>query len=74
MGIENPYILLNIFDVFNPVIQGLPKVAPEETIRKVKELTGVGSRCIPMEQEIISDKCVCCGKPAKKMIYWGRAY
>ena len=41
---------------------------------KVKELTGVGSRCIPFEQENISDKCVCCGKPAKCMVYWGKAY
>ncbi|MGN0692048.1 MAG: proline--tRNA ligase [Oscillospiraceae bacterium] len=41
---------------------------------KVKELTGVGSRCIPFEQEQISDVCVCCGKPAKKMVYWGKAY
>ena len=41
---------------------------------KVKELTGVGSRCIPFEQENISDTCVCCGKPAKKMVYWGKAY
>ncbi len=41
---------------------------------KVKELTGVGSRCIPFEQENISDTCVCCGKPAKQMVYWGKAY
>lgn len=41
---------------------------------KVKEITGVGSRCIPLEQEEISDVCVCCGKPAKKMLYWGKAY
>lgn len=41
---------------------------------KVKEITGVGSRCIPFEQEQISDVCVCCGKPAKKMLYWGKAY
>ena len=40
----------------------------------VKEATGVGSRCIPFEQENISDKCVCCGKPAKHMLYWGKAY
>ena len=40
----------------------------------VKEKTGVGSRCIPFEQENISDKCVCCGKPAKTMVYWGKAY
>lgn len=41
---------------------------------KVKELTGVGSRCIPIEQEHIADTCVCCGKPAKHMLYWGKAY
>ena len=40
----------------------------------VKEKTGVGSRCIPLEQHTISDKCVCCGKPAKHMVYWGVAY
>jgi len=40
----------------------------------VKEKTGVGSRCIPFEQEQLSDKCVCCGKPAKNMVYWGVAY
>ena len=46
----------------------------EECEDKVKELTGVGSRCIPFEQEQISDVCVCCGKPAKHMLYWGKAY
>ncbi len=40
----------------------------------VKEKTGVGSRCIPFEQEHLSDTCVCCGKPAKYMVYWGKAY
>jgi prolyl-tRNA synthetase len=41
----------------------------------IKDKTGgVTSRCIPEEQENISDKCVCCGKPAKHMVYWGRAY
>jgi prolyl-tRNA synthetase len=46
----------------------------EECEDKVKELTGVGSRCIPFEQETLSDKCVCCGRPAKKLVYWGKAY
>ncbi len=40
----------------------------------VKEQAGVGSRCIPFEQENFSDTCVCCGKPAKHMVYWGKAY
>lgn len=46
----------------------------EECEDKIKEITGVGSRCIPFEQEELSDKCVCCGKPAKCMVYWGKAY
>ena len=41
---------------------------------KLKEYAGVTSRCIPFEQEELSDKCVCCGKPAKNMLYWGKAY
>ena len=41
---------------------------------KVKEVTGVGSRCIPFEQEQLSDVCICCGKPAKCMVMWGKAY
>ena len=40
----------------------------------IKEKTAATSRCIPFEQEHISDTCICCGKPAKHMVYWGRAY
>lgn len=46
----------------------------EECEDKVKEITGVGSRCIPLDQEQLADTCVCCGKPAKHMLYWGKAY
>ena len=45
-----------------------------ECEEKIHEITGAKSRCIPFEQEKISDKCVCCGKPAKKMVVWGRQY
>ena len=41
---------------------------------KIRELTGAKSRCIPFEQEHISDTCVCCGKKADKMVIWGRQY
>ena len=41
---------------------------------KIKEDAGVTSRCMPFEQKIISDVCPVCGKPAKKMVYWGKAY
>ena len=40
----------------------------------IKEKTGATSRCMPFEQEKLADTCVCCGKPATKMVYWGRAY
>ena len=41
---------------------------------KIKEDLAVTSRCMPNDQEKISDVCVCCGKPATKMVYWGKAY
>ena len=41
---------------------------------KLKEEADVSSRCIPFEGEAVSDTCVCCGKPAKKLVYWGKAY
>ncbi len=46
----------------------------EECEDKVKEATGVGSRCIPFAQEKVADTCICCGKPAKQLVYWGKAY
>jgi len=41
---------------------------------RVKEVTGIGSRCVPLEQEQLGEVCMCCGKPAKKMVLWARAY
>ncbi|MCD8089870.1 MAG: proline--tRNA ligase, partial [Clostridiales bacterium] len=46
----------------------------EECENKIKEMTGATSRCMPFEQKHLSDTCVCCGKPAKVMVSWGRAY
>lgn len=40
----------------------------------IKERTGATARCIPFEQEQIADTCVCCGKPAKHMVYFAKAY
>ena len=45
-----------------------------ECEEKIHEETGAKSRCIPFEQEKLSDVCVCCGKPASKLVYWGRQY
>ncbi len=41
---------------------------------KVKEDAQATSRCMPFEQEKIANTCICCGKPAEKMVYWGKAY
>ena len=41
---------------------------------KMKEEAGLSSRCMPFEQEKLSDVCPCCGKPANLMVYWGKAY
>lgn len=40
----------------------------------LKEKADVSSRCIPFGEDAIGDKCVCCGKPASKLVYWGKAY
>ena len=41
---------------------------------KLKEEADVSSRCIPFGMNPIGDKCVCCGREAKKLVYWGKAY
>ncbi len=41
---------------------------------KLKEVADVTSRCIPFGGEPIGDKCVCCGRDAKKLVLWGKAY
>ena len=46
-----------------------------ECEEKIKADTTVTSRCMPWEDnEAISDTCVCCGKKAKHLVYWGKAY
>ena len=40
----------------------------------IKEQTGASSRNMPFDQTPIGDTCVCCGKPASKLIYFAKAY
>lgn len=47
-------IMLNVFDVNAPVIQGLPQVPPEEVVREVKRLTG-RMVAINLEPAIVKD-------------------
>ena len=68
------------YDEFKEIITNKPGFVKamwcgdEECENKIKEDTTATSRCMPFEQEEISDKCICCGKPAKAMVYWGKAY
>ncbi len=48
------------------------ETACEEQLKD--ETGGVKSRCIPFVEDHLSDVCVCCGKPAKHMVIWGRQY
>ena len=42
---------------------------------ELKDVTGgVKSRCIPFVEDHLGDTCVCCGKPARHMVIWGRQY
>ena len=41
---------------------------------KIKDDTSATSRCMPFKGEPISNRCVCCGKEAKALVYWGKAY
>ena len=46
----------------------------EDCENALKEEAAITSRCIPFEQENLSDKCAICGKPAKYMVIWGKSY
>ncbi|MDO4733753.1 MAG: proline--tRNA ligase [Lachnospiraceae bacterium] len=68
------------YDEFKDIIENKPGFVKamwcgdEACELKIKEDTTATSRCIPFEQETLAETCVCCGKPAKSMVYWGKAY
>ena len=68
------------WDEFNNIIttkQGFIKAmwcGETECEEAIKEETGASTRCMPFAQETLADTCVHCGKPAKSMVYFGRAY
>ena len=73
------YVATN-YDEFKDVVANKPGLVKamwcgdQACEDKIKEETTATSRCMPFEQEHLSDVCVCCGRPAKKMVYWGKAY
>ena len=47
----------------------------EECEDQIKADTTATSRCIPLDENVPEEaKCVCCGKKARHMVYWGKAY
>lgn len=68
------------YDEFKDIINNKPGMVramwcgDQACEERIKEDTTATSRCMPFEQENISDRCVCCGKPAKKLVIWGKAY
>lgn len=68
------------YDEFKEAVENKPGFikamwcGDRECEEKIKEDTTATSRCMPFEQEHIADTCVCCGRPAKTMVYWGKAY
>ena len=76
---EHTYTAAN-FEEFEDIIANKPGFVKamwcgdQECELTIKEKTTATSRCMPFEQEQIADTCVCCGKPAKTMVYWGKAY
>ena len=69
------------YDEFRDIIQTKPgfirgmwcgSQSCEDTL---KEEFAATARCMPFgDQEEISPVCVCCSKPAHKLVYWGKAY
>ncbi len=76
---DHTFIAKNM-DEFEKIIEETPGFikamwcGEESCEDDIKEKTGATSRCMPFEQEQVGEACVCCGKPADKMVYWGRAY
>jgi prolyl-tRNA synthetase, family I len=68
------------YDEFKQIVEKKPGFVKamwcesKECEEKIKEDTTATSRCMPFEQEKIAETCICCGKPATKMVYWGKAY
>jgi len=72
--------IAHTMDEFKTIITNTPGFikamwcGKQECEDRIKEQTSATARCIPFEQENISEQCVCCGEPAKHMVYWGKAY
>ena len=78
--LESHTYVAKTYDEFKDIVANKPGFVKmmwcgdEACELKIKEDTTATSRCMPFEQEQITDVCPVCGKPAKTMVYWGKAY
>ena len=78
--VKNSTHVAHTYDEFKDIIEhkgGYVKMmwcGCKECEEKIKEDTNATSRCIPFNQEHIGDVCPVCGKPAKKMVLFAKAY
>lgn len=77
---ENHTYIARTYDEFKQIVNEKPGFVKamwcgdEACELKIKEDTTATSRCMPFEQEQIADTCICCKRPARAMVYWGKAY
>jgi len=74
---EKTFVCTTLDEMIDTADRGFIKAmwcGEEECEDKLKEIAGLTSRNMPFEQEQIAEVCPVCGKPAKKMVYWAKAY
>ena len=74
---EKTFVCTTLDEMIDTADRGFIKAmwcGEEECEDKLKEISGLTSRNMPFEQEQIAEVCPVCGKPAKKMVYWAKAY
>ncbi|MGN1182847.1 MAG: proline--tRNA ligase, partial [Faecalibacillus sp.] len=70
----------NSYDEFKDILENkagyirMMWCGDENCESKIKEDTGATSRCIKEDEEAFGDVCPVCGKPAKKVVYFAKAY
>ena len=72
--------ITNDYEEFKEIIkekQGYVKMmwcGDQACEEKVKADTQATSRCMPFNQDAVGKVCPICGKPAKHLVYWAKAY
>lgn len=72
-AVENMEELRTVFENRQGFAKGM-WCGNRECEDKMKEEVGVTIRCMPLEQENLGNKCICCGKEANNMVYIGKQY